>query len=416
MKYYLVGIKGTGMASLAKMLKEGGNEVIGSDVSEYFFTVDSLIKSNIEILKFNKANIKEEYYYIISNAYNQNNEEVEEIIKRKLPYRYYHDFIGKNLNKNIIACSGTHGKTTTSYFLKEMLDKKCNYIIGDGEGGAYDNDLLVLEACEYKQHFLSYYPQWLIINNIELDHTDCYKNKKQLISSFQKFANQADTILVNGDDKLARNINHNKKLTFGFNKNNDIVITILSRTASGYYIKITYNENIYLFVPYLGRHMVYNYVASYITLYILGYPIKELKGDLLPKRRMSTIQYKNSICIDDYAHHPTEIKALLESIKLKYPNQRIKAIFQPHTYERTIHFKKAFKRVFRKFDEVYFLDVFTSKREQANYQLQKKVNCYFSQFKSINELEFSSIGKNKEVWVFLGAGTANKILNDLCKN
>ena len=188
MKYYLVGIKGTGMSSLAKMLKDNQNDVVGSDVSEYYFTVDGLNAYQIPILSFAKENITDEYYYIISNAYNSDHVEVAEIMKRELPYSYYHDFIGKELSYHVIACAGTHGKTTTSYFLKEMLDGKCNYIIGDGEGGGYPNDLLILEACEYKEHFLSYHPQWLIITNIELDHTDYYQNKKQLLKAFSKFA------------------------------------------------------------------------------------------------------------------------------------------------------------------------------------------------------------------------------------
>lgn len=413
MKYYLVGIKGTGMSSLAKMLKENQHEVIGSDVKEYYFTVDSLKQYDIPILPFAKENITDDYFYIIGNAYDQTNIEVKEIIRKNLPFQYYHEFIGKTLNKEMIAISGTHGKTTTSYFIKEMLEKKCNYIIGDGEGGGYDNDLLVLEACEYKEHFLSYHPKWLIINNIELDHTDYYKNKKQLLHSFQRLANQSEIILVNGDDKYARKVKHDKKITFGFGKKNDIRIVILSATLKGYYVKIRYEKNMYLFIPYLGKHMIYNYVASFMTLSILGYHPKELTRNALPRRRFNVYNYKRSLLIDDYAHHPTEIKALLETIKLTYPNAMIHVVFQPHTYERTLHFRKQFKKVFQLFHDVYFLDVFTSKREKENHSLQTSVDAYFCEFKKIAELDFHTIGKENDVWVFLGAGSANKILYDL---
>ncbi len=415
MKYYLVGIKGTGMSSLAKMLKDNQNDVVGSDVSEYYFTVDGLNAYQIPILSFAKENITDEYYYIISNAYNSDHVEVAEIMKRELPYSYYHDFIGKELSYHVIACAGTHGKTTTSYFLKEMLDGKCNYIIGDGEGGGYPNDLLILEACEYKEHFLSYHPQWLIITNIELDHTDYYQNKKQLLKAFSKFASQAEGILVNGDDLLARKIIHHKKLTFGFHPKNDIVIKILSKTSKGYYIKIAYEENIFLFVPYLGKHMIYDYVASYMTLYVNEKKPKELTSHQLPRRRLTTYHYQKAICIDDYAHHPTEIKALLETLRLTYPEKRINVIFQPHTYERTLHFKKAFKKVLSLFDKVYLLDVFTSKREKENQHLQKVIDKYFVSFSKIDELVFSTIGKKDEIWLFLGAGSANKILQELLK-
>lgn len=109
----------------------------------------------------------------------------------------------------------------------------------------------------------------LIITNIELDHTDFYKNEKQLFISFQKLANQSQMVLVNGDDKWGKKIKHINKLTYGFNKNNDIQIKILSTTTRGYYIQVKYQNNMYLKVPYLGRHMIYNYVSSYMAAILL---------------------------------------------------------------------------------------------------------------------------------------------------
>ena len=100
-KYYLVGIKGTGMSSLAKLLKEEGNEVVGSDVDEYYFTEDTLKEQEIEIKSFNRSNITKDYFYIIGNAFNKSNIEVDEIINQKNDYLYYHEFIGQKLNKKI---------------------------------------------------------------------------------------------------------------------------------------------------------------------------------------------------------------------------------------------------------------------------------------------------------------------------
>lgn len=413
MKYYLVGIKGTGMSSLAKLLKNENNEVIGSDTSEYYFTEDSLIELNINILPFSENNIKEEYFYIIGNAYNIDNVEVKAIIEKHYQFMYYHEFIGKKLNKKIIACSGTHGKTTTSYFITKFLNRECNYIIGDGEGGCYDNELLVLEACEYKDHFLSYNPEILIITNIELDHTDFYKNKKQLITSFQKIANNSKKILVNGDDKNIKKIKHKNKLTYGFKKNNDIVIKILSTTSTCYYIQIKYDNNYYIKVPFLGKHMIYNYVSAYIATLLLGKEPKNLNDLKLPKKRLSTFKYKNSIVIDDYAHHPTEIKALYETIKLTYKDYKINVIYQPHTYERTLYFKKKFKKVLSKFDNVYIMNVFTSKREKEDLKLQKKVNKYFNDFLKIENFDKNEIGESDAVWIFLGAGRASDYIIEM---
>lgn len=412
-KFYLVGIKGTGMSSLAKLLKNSGYEVIGSDTKDYYFTEDSLISLGINILEFDERNITDEYFYIIGNAYDCNNIEVNEIINNHFEFLYYHDFIGKKLNKKIVACCGTHGKTTTSYFLTKFLNKECNYIIGDGQGDYYDSDLLVLEACEYKNHFLSYNPELLIITNIEMDHTDYYKNKKQLITSFQGIANNSKMILINGDDKNVKKIKHQNKLTYGFNKDNDIKIKILSTTSSCYYVQVNYLKNYYLRIPYLGKHMIYNYVSAYIATILLNKKPKNLNDSNLPKKRFTKYSFKESILIDDYAHHPTEINALHETIRLTYPDAKIYVIFQPHTYERTLYFKKAFLKALEKFDQVYIMEVFTSKREKRNDKLQKKVDTYFKKFTKIEKLDYSLIGKENSVWLFLGAGLAGNMIMEI---
>ncbi len=401
------------MSSLAKLLNDHNFEVVGSDTNEYFFTEESLIKRNITIFEFNEKNIKEDYYYIIGNAYDINNVEVKKIFDNNYSYMYYHDFISAFIKKDIIACSGTHGKTTVSSLIVNMLDNKCDYIIGDGTGGGYDNNLLVLEACEYKRHFTKYYPTILIINNIELDHTDYYKNKKDLIKAFQEVANNSKIILINGDDKNAKKIKHKNKITFGFNKKNDIKIKILSETKNGYYIKVSYNENHYLKVPFLGKHMIYNYVVSYMTCIIYGIKPNINKEILLPKRRMETYKYNNCTIIIDYAHHPTEINALYESLNLQYKNKKLNVVFQPHTYKRTIKFKKAFKKALNKYDDVYLMDVFTSKREKENNYQQEKINRYFKKFKKYNNTIIQNIRKSSEIWILLGAGTASDIMHDL---
>ena len=121
MKYYFVGIKGTGMSALAKLLKDQGNEVAGSDVVEHYFTEDSLIEKGITIKNFDENNINSDYFYIIGNAFNDENIEVKTIKINQYKYMYYHDFIGKMLNKKTIACCGTHGKTTTTSMLSYIL-------------------------------------------------------------------------------------------------------------------------------------------------------------------------------------------------------------------------------------------------------------------------------------------------------
>jgi UDP-N-acetylmuramate--alanine ligase len=131
---------------------------------------------------------------------------------------------------------------------------------------------------------------------------------------------------------------------------------------------------------------------------------------------MSSYIYGNSILIDDYAHHPSEIKALYESLRIMYSKYKITCIFQSHTYSRTIRFKKEFKKVLKLFDDVYLLDVFSSAREISDEQMVKKVNRYFKKFKKFNENILNNIKKEKnEVWVFLGAGICNELLEKFKK-
>ncbi len=412
MKYYLLGILGTGMASLAILLKERGHFVIGSDTGEYYFTKDKLDEHNIEVLVFNKKNIEDDYFYIIGSAYDDKNIEVKEIIKKGYNYKYYYDFIGSNLGLDIYAVSGTHGKTTTTWFLKSFLEDNCNYIIGDGTGHGVNNKKLVLEACEYKNHFLSYNPKVLLINNIELDHTDFFKSKKDLINSFQSLANKSEIVIVNGDDKLCKKIKHQKLIKFGFSKRNDIIIKILSKTSKGYYIQIQYDKNYYVKVPFLGKHYIYDFVGAYIMCIIMKEK-PSIKNLSLPKRRFEEYVLNDAVLIDDYAHHPTEIKCLYETIKGSYPDKKINVIFQSHTYERTLYFKKEFCKVLDLFDEVYLMDVFSSKRENLSKSKQEEVDKVFIKYKRIDALDLNLVKNSTNVWVFLGAGVANNLLKQI---
>lgn len=417
MKYYLVGIKGTGMTSLACMLKDLGHQVRGSDVTDIYFTDEILKKKKIEILPISKNNINGKDTYIIGNSFDKTNQEVAEILKNDYEYYYYHQFIGKIMDKKIIAISGTHGKTTTTFLLAQMLSGEYSYIIGDGSGyGNPESDYLLLEACEYKMHFLAYTPEILLINNIELDHPDCYKNVDEIIDAFQKLVNQSREIIINNDDINSKKIKHLNKITFGFSKDSLYQIKIIEETKEGYLISlINHQDNLkYEYVvPFFGKHMIYNFVSAIIICQVLG---KSPKLDLifLPRRRMTTYQFGKTIIIDDYAHHPTEIKCLYESIKKKYSFGKINVIFQPHTYSRTLALKNEFIKSLDLFDEVYIEKTFTSKREKRKEKLEKEVDEIFKKYQTFNKEVLKRITKEKsEVWVFLGAGTVDQYINEL---
>ena len=190
--YYFIGIKGTGMASLATMLYDLGYEVCGSDLKKHFFTEDPLIERNIPIYEFNPENIKDNYNVIIGNAFL---EDFPEVIAARNNltckcYRY-HEFLGQLMKdyKSISIC-GSHGKTTTTTICKTVFEefKNTGYLIGDGEGFINKNsEYLCVESCEFRRHFLAYYPEFAIITNIEIDHVDYFKDEQDYFNAYQEF-------------------------------------------------------------------------------------------------------------------------------------------------------------------------------------------------------------------------------------
>ena len=275
----------------------------------------------------------------------------------------------------------------------------------------------MLEACEYKNHYHSYNPELLLILNMDLDHPDFFKNKQDVILSYQGMCDRSKIVLVNGDNSLSKYLFHLNMYTFGFKNDVDYQIKLISESKNGYELLLKGNGLCrFLKCNLVGLHNLYNYVGAYLSCVLCGLKIYQNESIVLPKRRMSTHIYGNSVLIDDYAHHPTEINALLESLKIKYEGYKINCIFQSHTYSRTLKYKRAFKKVLKKFDNVYLLDVFSSAREKEGDLMQKKVDRYFRKFKKYDDNVLEMINESKnEVWIFLGAGTCNELLEKFKK-
>ena len=178
--YHFIGIKGAGMSALAQIMHSLGMDVQGSDVEKTFFTEKGLREKNIKILPFDENNIHEDLEIVKGNAFTEENVEVKKSIELGLKVNTYQEMVGKLTREfKTISVAGCHGKTTTTAMLSHILDniKGANYLIGDGTGHANkDNEYFVLEACEYKRHFLEYRQKYGIITNIELDHVDYFKD------------------------------------------------------------------------------------------------------------------------------------------------------------------------------------------------------------------------------------------------
>ena len=371
--YYFIGIKGTGMASLAIMMHDLGNEVMGSDLEKHFFTEDELVKRGIKILPFNPDNIKDNYTVVIGNAFLEDFDEVK--AARNNPtckcFRY-HEFLGKVIeNYKSVGIAGSHGKTTTTTMAKSVLSqfKNTAYLIGDGEGYLAKNaEYICIEADEFRRHFLAYYLDYAIINNIEIDHVDYFKDEMDYFNAYQEFVDQVrSTVIYNGEDEWCNKLDFKKLNHYSYGRDNkfDIYPANLKENASNtefdLYFKGEYKEHFNL--PFVGTHLLLDSLGVIGLACVLGFDLKIVEQALQsykgPKRRYVIEEYKDSIFIDDYAHHPTEVKVTLEATKKRYPDKKIIAIFKPHRASRVKYFSEDFKKALEIADKVYLLE-FTS--------------------------------------------------------
>ena len=225
--YHFVGIKGSGMSALAQILHDMNFDVQGSDVEKRFFTQLALEQSGIKILPFQKENIKPGMTIIAGNAFPDTHEEIQEAMKLGLPIIRYHRFLGDFMqNFTSVAVTGAHGKTSTTGLLAHVIKgaKPTSYLIGDGTGkGEEDSKYFVFEACEYRRHFLSYFPDYAIMTNIDFDHPDYFANIDDVFSAFQEMAVQVKKgIFAYGDDEQLQKIQAKVPVLFyGFDEEND---------------------------------------------------------------------------------------------------------------------------------------------------------------------------------------------------
>ena len=403
------------MSALAKLLIDQGNDVIGSDVDEHYYTDDAL--ENVKIYPFAKSNIKGDRIYIASSCYDMKHVEVSEA--KKYEFYYYHQFLNK-ISGIKIGISGTHGKTTTTklvdYFTKTL---KKAVIIGDGTGYSDKvNDYFLFESCEYQNHinFCSY--DYLVINNIDYDHVDYFNSLEEVITTFQNAANKSKVLVINGDDKNCNNIKHNKKTTFGLNKNNDVFASILEENSLGYKAEVNiFGLKRFIEIPFTGEYMLYNVLASIALTYALNEQIDNfnLDGFELPKRRMQEYRFKETVFIDDYAHHPTEIKHAIQAVKQKYEGRNLIVVFEPHTYSRTLVLHDEFKKAFCDIKLLYLVATFTSKREEHDEEKEQAVKEIFKNSKELENIEELFI--DGAVVLLLGAGNfATQVLEQIKKN
>ncbi|MFD2446436.1 UDP-N-acetylmuramate--L-alanine ligase [Bacillus sp. CGMCC 1.16607] len=419
--YHFVGIKGSGMSALAQILHDMNYEVQGSDFEKRFFTQQALEQSGIKILPFQKENIQPGMTIIAGNAYPDTHEEIQEAMKLGLPIVRYHRFLGDFMKSfTSIAITGAHGKTSTTGLLAHVMEgaKPTAYLIGDGTGkGEQGAEYFVFEACEYRRHFLSYFPDYAIMTNIDFDHPDYFANLEDVFNAFQEMALQVNKgIIACGDDEQLQRVQAKVPVLFyGFGEENDFQARNINKTTEGTTFDVFVRHTFYktFTIPTFGNHNILNSLAVIALCHYENLDAQIVHDQLLTfkgvKRRFTEKKMGSQVIIDDYAHHPTEIKVTIEAARQKYPDREIVTVFQPHTFTRTQTFLEDFAESLNEADKVYLCEIFGSARENHGKLSIKDLQAKIADASIISEENTNELKKHENsVIIFMGAGDIQK--------
>ena len=426
--YYFVGIKGTGMAALARVLNDLGNHVEGSDIEKETFTQGPLEKAGIKIHQFDPANLKPGMIIVKGNAFNDDHPEIVQAHKMGLKVQTYPETFEQVIEDNTsIGIAGAHGKTSTTGLLSHVLSnvEPTSYLIGDGVGhGEADSRFFVFEADEYRDHFLAYHPDYAIMTNIDFDHPDYFKNIDDVRYSFETYGKQVKKgIFAWGDDENLRKLKVDVPVYYyGTNPQDDFRAENIQRTPAGSTYDAYYHDHklVTFTIPLYGEHSVLNSLAVFAVAYMEHVDLSAIQKELANfsgvKRRFSESKLGDMTIIDDYAHHPSEIKATIDAARQKYPDKQIITVFQPHTYSRLQAYLTEFGQSLSKADKTFVTPIFGSIRENAGHVSSADLERLIP---GSEDIDMDTMDKllqyHNEVVVFMGAGDIEKYEDQYAK-
>lgn len=446
---YFCGIGGISMSGLAEILLDAGFNVSGSDRQQSDLT-DYLSKNGANIfIEQREDNIKDDIdVFVYTAAIHPDHPEYKKAAMLGIPMLTRAELLGQMMRnyKLPIAISGTHGKTTVTSMISDILlksEKDPTLLVGgilESIGGNYrigHSDYFVTEACEYTNSFLSFFPKASVILNIEEDHLDFFKDIDDIRSSFHRFAKLSpDTgvVIINGDidnvSEITKDID-SEVITFGKNDKSDYYPTDIYFDSNGLGHFTLHSpsrepEEFTLRVP--GTHNIMNAVAAIALADFLCIDradtqkaLSEFKGS---KRRFEFRGQVNGInIVDDYAHHPSEIEATLTAAK-DYPHNKVWCIFQPHTYTRTKAFLEDFVKVLTLADATILTDIYAARETDSLGVSSKdisdklaalgKESYYISDFDEIEKFVLKNCSQN-DLLITMGAGNVVNIADNLVK-
>ena len=421
-RVHFVGIGGIGMSALARHFLSEKKQVSGSD-RELTDITKALASEGVQIMSPQVAeNITDEIELVVyTEAMAEDHEELQAAKQKKIPLRNYFDALGLAMNPyHLIAVAGTHGKTTTSAMLTDIFEaeeKDPTAVIGSLRAKTGSNyragksKYAIVEACEYKGDFLSLTPETLVITNIEHEHVDYYKSLAEVQAAFKQLVSQ-----VSEDGTIITNLK---------DPNIAPVLEGCDRKVVDYLEY--FDVNLSLKQP--GVHNRLNAAAATAAAVEEGVKKDDATQPLLDFRgTWRRFEYKGEVnnvpLYDDYAHHPTEIKATISAAREIYPDKRLVTIFKPHTYTRTVEFFDDFARSFAGADEALFLPIYAAREENITGVTSRELAVktleyvpqtqYFGNHEAVEKYVRETVKSGAVVFV-LGAGDVSLVANELVK-
>jgi UDP-N-acetylmuramate--alanine ligase len=430
-KVFFIGIGGIGMSGLAKYFIEKGISVLGYDREKSFIT-EGLIKLGANVIYDpSKLNIsefidnKKDTLIVYTSAISKKHPLLKVFLENKFKV-YKRSEILQKISKfgQCIAIAGTHGKTTTTAILAHIL-KVADFSFCAFVGGIMENynsnfvyngeDFILVEADEFDRSFLNLNPNFACITSLDVDHLDIYEDSENLNKAFIEFKNN----LLDGGFLISNEKVDIKSLKYGVSDNSDYIVRNIKCNSSFSQFDLHFNginlEN--LKIKLQGIHNVMNSVAAVSIALKLGVTEKQIFNALdsfdgIERRFSYKIDNENIVLIDDYAHHPEEIKQVFKTLKSIYPNERLLVVFQPHLFSRTRDLLDEFANVLSEFDAVILLDIYPAREEPISgvsseilLQKIKSNNKYLSKKSDLSDM-IKNIGY--KVNVTLGAGDIGK--------
>ncbi len=444
MKIHIIGIGGTGMSAIALVLAEAGAIVTGSDRSRSDI-VSKLEDAGIKVfLGHRSENIGNVDLVIYSSAIPKDNPELREAQRRGIPVKRRIEFLNDLLeDRDVIAVAGTHGKTTTTAMIAWLFSESGSepgFIIGSTPKNLGKNAALgkskefVIEADEYDNMFLGLFPSVAILTRVEHDHPDCFPTMDLYLNAFRKFISQVKPggiILMNADDPNQQLLKDKMPAdvsvyTYGESISADFRATDLEIGLDGCY-KFNFLDSaknwklpIQLGIP--GKHNVFNATVATACCALKNLDLSKVSEALkafngIARRFEISAAWNDITIVDDYAHHPTEIQATLSAAKDAFPNRRIWALWQPHTFSRTQTLLPKFIKAFGLADKLLITNIYASRETQTDFGFEdlKKamINAYpDSLFAETNEQAVEILMNELQpgdVVITLSAGDANQI-------